>query len=484
MTKKVRNLIDKVASREVLNQAADDALDALDDKNVWYANDFRAHREESLDAIQNMIILGEYPTKEYKSTEIDSKGKKREIFPLYFEPWSILFHAIKIILEPIVERVLIYDSSAGRPNKGQTFGAIRTKRTIRRYKKFKYIVQSDLRKFYPSIPHDVVLLVLGRFINDDLFLKLIDKTILDYESDVEPLLEEEYQRKMRYCKWASKKPRNYVGSKRGITIGGCNSQLIGNLVWHMIDRYMTQTVHSKGYHRHCDDDSQFAETKERATYLLNKLDEKCNEYGLCIKASSYIALLKDEEKGIDGRCLDFVGYAFSKHNMRVRKRTKVKCAKAFHRVKSRKRRQELYGAYNGIMKWGKCKNLWHKILVENNMSFKEHGITTDIVSTDKNGKRIFNVEEEKIANLAQRRTNIVIHDFETNCFVKGKGGRCFVLYRDARDADEDCNKKKFCTTSDLIIGKLTKAREMNVLPEETFITQVFKAGGRYTYDIE
>ena len=77
MTKKVRNLIDKVASREVLNQAADDALDALDDKNVWYANDFRAHREESLDAIQNMIILGEYPTKEYKPTEIDSKGKKR-----------------------------------------------------------------------------------------------------------------------------------------------------------------------------------------------------------------------------------------------------------------------------------------------------------------------------------------------------------------------------------------------------------------------
>ena len=74
MTKKVRNLIDKVASREVLNQAADDALDALDDKNVWYANDFRAHREESLDAIQNMIILGEYPTKEYKPTEIDRKS--------------------------------------------------------------------------------------------------------------------------------------------------------------------------------------------------------------------------------------------------------------------------------------------------------------------------------------------------------------------------------------------------------------------------
>lgn len=86
--------------------------------------------------------------------------------------------------------------------------------------------------------------------------------------------------------------------------------------------------------------------------------------------------------------------------------------------------------------------------------------------------------------MAQRRTNIVIHDFETDCFVKGKGGRCFVLYRDARDADKDCNKKKFCTTSDLIIGKLTKAREMNVLPEETFITQVFKSGGRYTYDIE
>lgn len=118
------------------------------------------------------------------------------------------------------------------------------------------------------------------------------------------------------------------------------------------------------------------------------------------------------------------------------------------------------------------------------MSFREHGITTDIVSEGKNGKRIFNVEEEKIANLAQKRTHIVIYDFETDCTVKGKGGRCFVLYRDARDADEDCNKKKFCTTSDLIIGKLIKAKEKDILPEETYITQVFKAGGRYTYDIE
>lgn len=47
MTKKVRHLIDKIASREVLNQAADDALDALDDNNVWYANNFRTHREEA-----------------------------------------------------------------------------------------------------------------------------------------------------------------------------------------------------------------------------------------------------------------------------------------------------------------------------------------------------------------------------------------------------------------------------------------------------
>nr|DAJ93712.1 MAG TPA: hypothetical protein [Bacteriophage sp.] len=36
----------------------------------------------------------------------------------------------------------------------------------------------------------------------------------------------------------------------------------------------------------------------------------------------------------------------------------------------------------------------------------------------------------------------------------------------------------------MIIGKLIKAKEKDILPEETYITQVFKAGGRYTYDIE
>ena len=104
---KATHLIDKIASRKILEQAADDALDALDDKEVWYAKKFIAKREERIDRIQNMIILGIYPHKKYKPVKHFENGKMRDIFPLDFDPWSILFHAVKIVIEPIINRILI-----------------------------------------------------------------------------------------------------------------------------------------------------------------------------------------------------------------------------------------------------------------------------------------------------------------------------------------------------------------------------------------
>ena len=44
---------------------------------------------------------------------------------------------------------------------------------------------------------------LRRYIDDDLFLELIEKTVLDYESDIEPLLMEEDAKKRTTCPWAS-----------------------------------------------------------------------------------------------------------------------------------------------------------------------------------------------------------------------------------------------------------------------------------------
>lgn len=93
------------------------------------------------------------------------------------------------------------------------------------------------------MPHKVVMNALRRYIDDDLFLELIEKTVLDYESDIEPLLLEEDAKKRATCPWTSNTPLAYVGEERGITLGNCINQIIGNLVLSEVDRYAKQKLH-------------------------------------------------------------------------------------------------------------------------------------------------------------------------------------------------------------------------------------------------
>lgn len=362
MTKKVKGLMEVLCKRETLERGADDALSALKDKNVWYAKKFIKHRKESLDKIQNMLISGKYPTKLYKDVEITTERKKRVINPEHFDPWNILLHAIKIVLEPISERILMDCSSAGRPGKGQIYGANRIRKFIQKNPKMCYYGSADLRKFYPSIPHLVIYRLLRRYIDDEKFINCIKHTVTNYRSDIEDLLLEEDAKKKSLCNWASEEPLHFIGLERGVTLGSPVGQMIGNWVGHIIDYKMVHIEHAKGYHRHCDDIAFFGEDKNRVRYLMNRLDMYCNELGVCVKASSFISRLPDESNGIAGRSLDFIGWVYTMQTMKTRKRTKVKSAKAFARVKSRKRRQELIGAYYGIFKWGNCKNLWNTII--------------------------------------------------------------------------------------------------------------------------
>ena len=131
-----------------------------------------------------------------------------------------------------------------------------------------------------------------------LWAELIDKTMLDYSVDIEHLMLEEYERKKKYCIWADKGGIKYLGCKRGVTLGNPIGQMLGNLALSLVDYAMIHIEHAKGYHRHCDDITFFAETKEEAVRLLGRLDYWCNQYGLCLKASGHVAELHNEETGV------------------------------------------------------------------------------------------------------------------------------------------------------------------------------------------
>ena len=83
MTAKVKNLMNELVKRETLEQGGDDAYNALDDKNTWFARRYIRDKDNIIDRIQNMLILGIYPKKEYKEVDIVSENKARKICPMH-----------------------------------------------------------------------------------------------------------------------------------------------------------------------------------------------------------------------------------------------------------------------------------------------------------------------------------------------------------------------------------------------------------------
>lgn len=503
-TKKGKHLMDALADRDVLEEAADDSLHAVGYKSItkgmilgteetndiqkeqlkkipWYVKKFILHREECMDELQNMVILQIDIPMKYNEIIMHTGEKDREIYPTHFFPWSVLLHAIKLLLEPISEKIAIYDSSAGRKGKGQTFGVLRIQSFMRRFPECKAFWKGDFRKFYLSIPHKVIMMVFRQYISDELFLSFFERNVLGFKSDIMDLLYEEIEKKRKYCHWASDVPFAEFDD-RGITTGSPLSQIIGNMVNTYIDRKMQEVYKAKGYHRHCDDTFGLAVDVAEGFRYLNYLDGVCNSIGIVLKASSFAAPLKNEMLNIEGRGADFMGFIFSRCNCRMRKRNKLHFAKAIARVKSRKRRQEILAAYWGIVKWGRCRHLWKTITNSNYMAFKDFGINGNEEVTILDGKRCFNVQPTTQSAIQNFPISVV--DFEDGLCIKGKSGRCSVLIQ--RD---DGTKMKFITSSSKMISQLNKGRELEksgkkFFPQPTVVRYKQLSGNKGTYYLE
>lgn len=136
-----------------------------------------------------MFLTKTFPKRTYHKVTIKTREKEREIEPQPFNPWSIITHSIKLVLEPVIERLLIYDASARIRGKGQVFAARRIKRLIRRNRGKGWFVDTDLRKFYPSIPHKVAIDALKQHVDDADFIEVFTKVIEGYDSEIEEVLQ-------------------------------------------------------------------------------------------------------------------------------------------------------------------------------------------------------------------------------------------------------------------------------------------------------
>ena len=90
------------------------------------------------------------------------EGKTRQISAAPFRD-RVVHHALTGVLEPIFERSFIFDSYACRKGKGTHAAVDRCQQFARRY---RYVLKADVRKFFPSIDHEILKDLIARKIKD------------------------------------------------------------------------------------------------------------------------------------------------------------------------------------------------------------------------------------------------------------------------------------------------------------------------------
>ena len=203
------------------------------------AADFERRYEEELFALQSELMTRTYTPGKYRSFYIH-EPKRRLISAAPFRD-RVVHHALCQVIEPIWERRFIFDSYANRVGKGTHRALDRATQYARRY---RYFLQCDLRQFFPSIDHAILLAELRRLIADDGVIWLCE-TVLQSGVGV---LSEEYE-----MVWFDGDDLLAAVRPRGLPIGNLTSQFWANVYLNPFDHFVKRELKCPAYLRYVDD---------------------------------------------------------------------------------------------------------------------------------------------------------------------------------------------------------------------------------------
>ena len=96
----------------------------------------------------------------------------------------VVHHAVFKVLSRVFDPTFISDSFSCRVGKGSHRGVVRVQSMIRKVSKngthLCYVLKCDIKKFFDTIDHDILLILLRKRIKDPDFLWLLEKIIESY----------------------------------------------------------------------------------------------------------------------------------------------------------------------------------------------------------------------------------------------------------------------------------------------------------------
>jgi retron-type reverse transcriptase len=137
----------------------------------------------------------------------------------------LLHHAIYRVLYTYFDKKFIYDSYSCRNGKGTHKAIQQFQKYVRKvshnHTKTCYVLKCDIKKFFASIDHTILISILQKHIKDQCILWLLNEVVKSFD--------------------------------RGLPLGNLTSQLLVNIYMNELDQHMKQTLKIKYYIRYADD---------------------------------------------------------------------------------------------------------------------------------------------------------------------------------------------------------------------------------------
>jgi len=244
--------------------------------------------EDRLVNVRKQLKNGSYKPKQYHQFLVYEPKLRQVSAPALID--RIVHHAIINKIEPIFDRQFTPNTFACRKGKGTHFGMLQAaacyKKIAKKHTVF-YALKCDIKSYFASIDHKILIKFLAQLISCQKTLKLLKTIIISYQDSL----------------------------GKGIPIGNLTSQLFANIYLHSLDVFVIKKLKEKNYFRYMDDFVILSPNKEYLKELRDEIEDFL-EKNLKLQLHPYKANIFRADRG-----LDFIGYMIKPTGITMRKKT-------------------------------------------------------------------------------------------------------------------------------------------------------------------
>jgi len=189
--------------------------------------EFEFNLEDNIFELYKDLKTKSYCHSNYKSFYIQDP-KLRHIHKAVVRD-RIVHHLVSKALQEIYDKTFIFDSYSCRIDKGTHRAVKRLEKlafkTSQNYRRNFYVLKCDIKKFFDSVDHWILIKILEQKIKDKDFLWLIKEIINSFNKD----------------------------KNKGIPLGNLTSQYFANIYLNQLDQFIKHQLKIKYYIRYTDD---------------------------------------------------------------------------------------------------------------------------------------------------------------------------------------------------------------------------------------